>query len=352
MSEKTLRVGIIGAGGNTRKHHIPKLLAQPSVEIVAVANRSVESGKRVADEEGIPNVASNWMQIIEDESIDAVCIGTWPYLHAPITIAALDSGKHALCEARMAMNSDEGRAMLEASREHPELVAQIVPAPHTLALDQTIVEMIAAGYIGELISVDAAIASPGGFPDREASLHWRQQRELSGNNIMSMGIWYEAMMRWVGPAATVHAVGQSVVNHRKDEFGRRTATSIPDHIEVLSRMEQGGQMRFCVSTVLGHAKPTRVSIYGSEGTLEVAADPASGGLALSAGRRGDGALSSVVIEPAKQGGWRVEEEFVNAIRGVEKVTHTDLATALCYMEWTDAVASSLQSRETVSLPLV
>ena len=109
MSDDTLRVGFIGAGGNTRLHHIPKLRAQAGVELVSVANRSVESGQRVADEEGIPNVAAHWQEVVQDDTLDAVCIGTWPYLHAPITIAALEAGKHVLCEARMAMNSHEAR---------------------------------------------------------------------------------------------------------------------------------------------------------------------------------------------------------------------------------------------------
>lgn len=351
MSDDILRIGIIGAGGNTRLHHIPKLKLQAGVELVSVANRSLASGQKVADEEGIANVATHWREIVEDDSLDAVCIGTWPYLHAPITIAALEAGKHVLCEARMAMNSHEARAMLDASRENPHLVAQIVPAPHTLAFDQTIVEMIGAGYVGEIISVDVSVGRPGGFPEYDSALHWRHRRDLSGNNVMSMGIWYEGVMRWVGHAATVHAVGQSVVNHRNDEHGRRTPTSIPDHIEVLCRLEQGGVLRLNVSTALGFPKPNRATIYGTQGVLELVQD-AEGQLGLYGGKRGDAGLSPITIAPEKKGGWRVEEEFVNAIRGLEPVTHTDFVTGLKYMEWTDAVAASLHNRETVALPLL
>ena len=140
MSEPSvLRVGVVGAGANTRKFHIPGLQKQSGVEVVAVANRSRESGERAASEFGIPRVADHWLEIVEDDGIDAVCIGTWPYLHAPVTIAALEAGKHVLCEARMAMNASQAHAMLDAARANPHLTAQIVPAPHTLALDRTIV---------------------------------------------------------------------------------------------------------------------------------------------------------------------------------------------------------------------
>ena len=87
----------------------------------------------------------------------------------------------------MAMDHSEARAMLAASLRHPALTAQIVPAPHTLAFDRTIIEMIAGGYIGELISIDARIAAARSYPDGSAQQHWRQNRAFSGDNIMSYG---------------------------------------------------------------------------------------------------------------------------------------------------------------------
>ena len=352
MANEKIRVGIIGAGGNTTKLHIPGLQAQDGVEVVSVANRTKASGQRVAEEFGIPGVAADWQAIVEDPNIDAVCIGTWPYMHAPMTIAALDEGKHVLCEARMALNSDEAHDMLAASRQTPRCIAQIVPAPHTLAFDQTIIEMIGAGYMGDLIALDARIAAGSGFPNPSSPTHWRQDRDLSGNNIMSMGIWYEAMMRWIGPMANVFATGQAVVPHRTDDDGRRVAMTIPDHVDIVGKMEQGGQIRFNVSTVIGHAPASvDVCIFGTEGTLrlhQAGADP----MTLYAGRRGGDALEPVTIEPAKKGGWRVEEEFINAIRRTEAVSHTDFTTAVKYMEWTDAVTLSLRTGQSVDLPLM
>ena len=163
-----------------------------------------------------------------------------------------------------------------------------------------------------------ALPLPGSYPDGSAPQHWRQDRVFSGDNIMSMGIWYEAMMRWVGPAKSVMAVGQSVVRHRRDASGRRVPMEIPDHIDVIGAMAQGGQMRFNVSAVLGHAPDVAdVHIFGTDGTIRLR-QPVGGAMALFAGKRGKAELDQVEIDPAKRGGWRVEEEFVNAIRGKER----------------------------------
>jgi predicted dehydrogenase len=129
MANNVIRIGLIGAGGNTRSRHIPGFKKQEGVKLVAVANRTPESAKKVADEFGIPKVAADWTEILADDGVDAVCIGTWPYMHEELLTAALKAGKHVLCEARMAMNAVEARRMLKEARRHPTLTAQIVPRP-------------------------------------------------------------------------------------------------------------------------------------------------------------------------------------------------------------------------------
>ncbi|MFP6680246.1 MAG: Gfo/Idh/MocA family oxidoreductase [Dehalococcoidia bacterium] len=349
MTMDTIRVGLIGAGGNTRLHHAPKLAAIEGVEVVAVANRSMASSARFADEFNIPNPVDNWMDIIDDESIDAICIGTWPYMHSVLTIATLDAGKHVLVEARMAANSTEAHAMLDASKERPDLVAQIVPAPHTLPVDQQVIDMISDGYIGDLVSLDARIGT-GRFPDWEQELHWRDNRDFSGNNIMSMGIWAEAIMRWVGDYSTVMASGQNVIKYRVDSEGRRRSTgNIPDCIDIIAGLEAGGQAHIQVSNISGFGPVGDVWIHGTEGTIRVVTE--DGVLNVYSGQRGDSQLGKVDIPADKVGAWRVEEEFINAIRGIEPVTHTDFTSGVKYMEFTDAVTQSMQMGTEISLPL-
>src|SRR6202041_383157 len=94
-----------------------------------------------------------WQDLVADSDIDAVVIGTWPYLHCPITLAALAAGKHVLTEARMSMNAAEAHRMLAAARRSPQLVAQIVPSPYGLKGHAVMRELIDGGYLGELREV-------------------------------------------------------------------------------------------------------------------------------------------------------------------------------------------------------
>src|SRR5256712_9635005 len=173
MINQTIRVGFMGAGANTRKHHIPKLRAQPGVELVAVANRTKESGERDAREFGIPRVYDDWRDLVRAPDVDAVCIGTWPYVDCAITLVALDAGKHVLCEARMAMDAAEARRMLDGARRSPHLITQLVPAPNTLEVDATLQRLVAQGYVGAGPAV-AIRAVPGRLAAPDEAAHVRE----------------------------------------------------------------------------------------------------------------------------------------------------------------------------------
>ena len=345
----TIRVGIVGAGGNTRLHHIPKLQKIAGVEISCLANRSRESSEKVAKEFGIPRVHAHWQDVVNDPNIDAVVIGTWPYMHCPVTLAALEAGKHVLTEARIAMNAAEARQMLAASRARPNLVAQVVPGPATFAADPMVMHLLADGYIGELQSMDLKV--PTGLLNRDAPMHWRMDREYSGLNIMSMGIWYECISRWVGPATAIMARTRVAVPYRMDkERGERRAITVPDHVEVLADLANGAIARMHWSSVAGFMPGPEIWLYGSEGTLRVE-QRGRDNLLLSGARRGDKELAPISIPADKTYRWRVEEEFIGAIRGQEQVRRTSFVDAVGYMDFTEAVHISSREGRRVHLPL-
>jgi predicted dehydrogenase len=347
VKAETIRIGIIGAGTNTRDVHIPKLREIPGVEIVCVANRSRASGEAVARAFGIPRVHDTWRDLVADDGVDAVLVGTWPSLHRDATLAALAAGRHVLCEARMAMNAGEAREMLAASRAHPGLVAQLVPAPWTLEVDAAIRRLIAEGRLGHLLAVDVR-GTTAQFVDEGSPLHWRQDAAKSGLNVLTLGIWYEMAARWVGHARSLVAAARTFVPRRTDAAtGGTVDVGVPDHVDVLAETADGVSLRFQVSAVTGLAPSLREAwLFGSEGTLRVDADSRR----IFAGRRGDTELKEIVIPEGERVGWRVEREFVGAVRGGEPVRLTTFADGVRYMEFTEAVAVSARTGRRVELP--
>jgi predicted dehydrogenase len=338
-SSDKIRVGVIGAGTNTKLRHIPGLLAIDGVSVDVVCNRSEQSSKQAASAFGIRRIAADWKSIVADDSIDAICIGTWPYLHAEISIAALNAGKHVLTEARMAMNAIEAQAMLDASRANPSLVAQVVASPFSLKWDTTIAEILRSGLIGDLREIRSIKTLPMNV-DSNSPLNWRQNIEYSGNNAMMLGIYYEPVQRWLREEPTrVWASGRIFTETRLNpETGDSHRVRIPETLDYVA--EYVGGLRFSghmTGLELGSGRD-EYAICGSRGTLR---------LDLQAGELYQTLLGEeeVHLEPKPEavGAWNVEADFIDSIRSGKPVTLTSFEDGLNYMRFTDAVKASFES---------
>lgn len=333
---KTIKIGIIGAGQNTCKMHIPKLQGLQGVAITEVANRSVESAHRVADQFNIPQVKTDWREVATSKDIDALVIGTWPYLHCAATCLALQSGKHVLCEARMAMNGVEAEKMLRVAQNNPQCVAQLVPSPFTLRIDETVKTYLEQGKLGKPLYFNFEYQT-GAIPPAKGPAHWRRNIKYSGNNIMVLGIAYETILRWFGPAdwvsATAYIFNSPALN---PETGKLEPIEVPDYLNVQMKLKNGMMGSFLISEAGLHARPPMLEVFGDKGTLQY---PFSMDGELIYGN--NGTKQSVALKNPV--GWRVEEEFINAIRGTEKIRLTTFETGVEYMKFTDAVNQSFKN---------
>ena len=84
MADAEIRVGLIGAGGNVRNRHIPGFQKINDLEIIGVANRSLESGRSVADQFNIPRVYNGWQELLEDDESTQSVLGPGPTCTAPL----------------------------------------------------------------------------------------------------------------------------------------------------------------------------------------------------------------------------------------------------------------------------
>ena len=226
-------------------------------------------------------------------------------------------------------------------------MAQVFPASRSFGVDHIIKRLIGDGYLGEVLSVD--LAENSGFLGKSALHTWRNDRELSGYNIMSLGYWVEIMMRWLGSASSVSAVTKTNAPTRYDVAGQPRVTDIPDHVDVISEFLCGAVAHIRISEAGGLGPSGQARIFGSEGTLIVDLET----MTIWGGRDGDSKLSEIEIPDDSDEFVRCssEEEFVNAIRGTGDVRFTTFEDGVRYMEFTEAVTLSAETGCMVNLPL-
>ena len=342
-----VRIAIIGAGQIARSRHLPGFRAIPGVRVVGVCNQRRDSAGRVARDFSIRKVYASWEDAIEDPEVDAIVIGAWPYMHCPVTLAAFDAGKHVLTQARMAMNAREAQRMYDRSKELPNLTAMIVPSPYGLTGESFVKSLIGAGFLGTLREVHVH-GMNGDLADPRAPMGWRQMAKYSGFNMLTLGILYETVCRWVPHANRVLAYASKLISKRLDpESNRIFRVGTPDSVQVLTTHEDDSIGVYRLSGVVHHGPGIGVALYGSEGTLiyDLKADEIRGA------RKADAALEAMPVPAKLRGGWQVEAEFIGAIRGEGKVTHNPFAVGVHYMQFTEAVARSSRHQQPVELPL-
>jgi len=115
---KTFRIGIIGCGGIANGKHMPSLAKQPNAEMVAFCDIVIERAQEAAKKFGSEGakVYTDYRELLGDPSIDIVHICTPNDSHAEIAIAALEAGKHVMCEKPMAKTAADARRMAETAR--------------------------------------------------------------------------------------------------------------------------------------------------------------------------------------------------------------------------------------------
>lgn len=334
-------IGMVGAGSIARARHVPGFKAIPGVKLVGVVNRSPQSSEQARAELGFERTYTTWRELIDDPDVDAVVVATWPYLHAPVTLAALDAGKHVLTQARMATNGDEAEDMLSASLDHPELTTMIVPAPTSLWGDATILRILADGVLGDLRTMRLAW---GGSVSGGAKDLWRRQKRYSGNNIMAVGILYECVSRWLGDALAVQA-RTALYDTGERQADRTVHLDVPDYVAIQAEFPANVQATIEIAAHASNGGPNSALLFGSAGTLRVDFDAK----ALTRAAAGSSDFQPVEIPAGERQDWRVEAEFIGAIRGEEEVRLTDFATGVRYMRFTDAVNEAAATGQRVSL---
>lgn len=324
-----------------RNRHLPALKRHPEVEIVAVSNSTYESSQKFCDD-NLPHATpmQNWADLLAIPEIDIVWIGTPPYMHSAVTVSALEAGKHVFCQARMAMDLAEAEEMLSTAKRFPELVTMLCPPPFGLRGDLLVKKLLAENYLGHPQHIRLQ-SFTGAYLNGDAPPHWRQRIEISGLNVLALGIYVEVLQRWLGDITGVYARGK--VLH---EVRQGYEVVVPDLLTVLCTFANGAEGVLEFSGISALASGDRLEVYGESGTMTYD----FGSDIVNAGKVGDRALHVVELTPELEREWSVEDDFISAVKSKGRNRpHPDFEDGYRYMRVVQAVADSRKRNDWVAI---
>ncbi len=207
-----LRVGFIGCGRISDLHALA-YKDRPDAEIHVVCDTAEEVARRRAEEWGAARWCTDYREVLADEAVEAVEILTPHHLHAEMTIAALEAGKHVSLQKPMAMNLTEADAMIAAAQRSGKLFRVCENFRHYPPYVRAL-ELIEGGAIGEPLSIRVKVLSgalQGGWPVPGDAWRWRMtEGECGGGpvvfdhgyHIFSIVLFFlgavEKVFAWIG----------------------------------------------------------------------------------------------------------------------------------------------------------
>lgn len=251
MTERPLRVAVLGTADIARRRVLPALAAEADVELTAVASRSGERAREVADHYGCAAVTS-YDAVLDRADVDAVYVPLPVSLHAEWTRRALTAGKHVLAEKPLTAHAHTTAELLSLARASGLALMENVMFVHH-PQHAVVRELVSAGTIGELRSLTAAFAVPSLPAD-----NIRHRPELGGGALLDIGYYpVRAALYFLGTGLGV--VGAAL----EHSDGSPVETSGA----VLVRSTDGvlGQLAFGME----HAYQSAYELWGSEGRIRV-----------------------------------------------------------------------------------
>ena len=275
--------GFMGAAHSQGWRTAPRFFDLPlRPEMQVLVGRSAEAVRAAADTWGWAETATDWRSVIERDDIDVVDIVTPGDSHAEIAIAALDAGKHVLCEKPLANSVDEAKAMTDAAARAADsgVMAMVgftyrrVPAA-TLARD-----LVAAGRIGEVRQIRASYRQDW-LADADSPMTWRLDKARAGSGALGdIGAHAIDLAQFISGQriAAVSGVLQTIVGERPllaESRGlsgtastERGTVTVDDLALFSARFESGVLGSFEASRFAsGRKNSLRVEISGSTGAV-------------------------------------------------------------------------------------
>lgn len=261
-----IRIAILGTGWGTRVQ-LPCFRAA-GLEVSAIWARRSEAAREATLRHGIPYISTDWKQLLEEAEVDLVSVVAPPNLHREMTLAAVASGKHVLCEKPTALDAEEAAEMAEAAEAHPDLWCLIDHELRFLPSRRTFQRAVRDGFLGEIFHAEGTFLSDFRL-DPEGPWNWWSDRDLGGGLLGALGSHLVDSLTWLlgRPVEAVLAQEKTAFPERLDVAGHLRPVSADDYAALQLRFEGAIPAQVQLSAVYAGPPGHRLAISGSEATL-------------------------------------------------------------------------------------
>lgn len=269
-----LKIGVIGVGGISNEH-IQAYRKNPHVELYAFCDINENQLESMGEKYGVSRrYTDKDVMLRELPELDAVSVCTWNSAHAPCAIAALNAGKHVLCEKPMATSAEEARAMLEAAEKNGRLL--MIGFVRRYGNDCKILkDFIKEDYFGDIYYAKATYlrrnGNPGGwFGDKSRS---------AGGPLIDLGVHVIDLTRYLmgnpKPVSVYGATFQKLLNrpniksekaYNSVSAGKKDICDVEDLASAMIRYDNGAVLQIEASFSLNIKKDEgKIQLFGSKG---------------------------------------------------------------------------------------
>ena len=275
-----IKIGIIGVG-SIAESHIASYLKNPDVELYAFCDINEKRLNKMGEKYGISRLFTDKNEMLKLAEIDAVSVCTWNSEHAPCTIAALNAGKHVLCEKPMATSVEDAIKMKEAAEKNGKLL--MIGFVRRFGNDCDIMmDFNSVDYLGEIYYAKATYlrrnGNPGGwFGDKSRS---------AGGPLIDLGVHVIDFTRYLmgnpKPVSVYGATFKKLLDRRnlkttKDYLASSTTENdvcdVEDLATALIRYDNGAVLSIEASFSLNIKKPQgKIEFFGTKGGAKLEPD--------------------------------------------------------------------------------
>ncbi len=269
--EKTLKVGVIGVGG-IAAWHMPGWAESPHTQVVAGCDVSEAALQTWGEKFSVSKLTTHTADLLNDPEIDIVDICTPNMYHAPLTITAMEAGKHVLCEKPLAPTPDAVREMI-AARDRTGKMLMTAQHFRFSGTAKAMKAEIASGALGEVYHARAWMLRRVGLPARPGFV---LKANSGGGACIDIGVHILDLTLWMmGNPKPVSVTGVARTELAKHKGAWGIWGDVPEQMEVeefanaFVRFENGATLILEVSWMLHHNvsgfEDMQMWLYGKQG---------------------------------------------------------------------------------------